>query len=213
MNRYDLYVVTDPKLSRGLAHAEVAARAVKGGADVVQLRDKHMSKRELYLTALEMRRITKEAGAMFIVNDSAEVAMASGADGVHLGQDDLPLVAARSIVPKGFVIGISVGSVAQAKKAERDGADYVALSPLFDTASKDDAGVGHGLDVLKDICQAVSIPVIAIGGINKGNVVSVLRTGVAGVAVISAVVSQPDVEAAAKELKTLIVRNRPKPTR
>jgi thiamine-phosphate pyrophosphorylase len=211
--RYDLYVVTDQKLSNGLAHAEIAARAVRGGADVVQLRDKNMSKRELYMTALEMRQITNDGGSALIVNDCMEVALAAKADGVHLGQDDLPLEAARRIAPPGFIIGISVGSAAQAKKAEKGGADYVALSPLFDTMSKLDAGTGHGLDVLRQIHEAVSIPVVAIGGIDKNNVRSVLAAGADGIAVISAVVSQKDVEAATKEMKNIISRSKGKSTK
>jgi len=208
--RYDLYVVTDSKVAKGLAHGEVAERAVKGGADIVQLRDKSMSKRELYLTALEIRQITRDAGVGFIVNDSVEVALAAKADGVHLGQDDLPLEAARSIVPKGFIIGISVTSAALAKKAEDGGADYVVLSPVFDTSTKEDVGPGRGLEVLKEIRAAVSIPVLAIGGIDKANVRSVLAAGADGIAVISAVVGQKDIETAAKDLKTLISRHRGK---
>ncbi|OPY33838.1 MAG: Thiamine-phosphate synthase [Methanomassiliicoccales archaeon PtaU1.Bin124] len=208
--RYDLYIVTDSKLSHGMAHAEVAAKAVKGGADIIQLRDKNMSKRELYLTALEMRQIAKDGGASFIVNDCVEVALAAKADGVHLGQDDLPLEAARRISPPGFIIGISVGSAAQARKAEEGGADYVALSPVFDTATKADVGPGKGLEVLREIHEVVSIPIVAIGGIDKGNVRSVLAAGADGIAVISAVVGQKDVEGAAREMKTLIARSKGK---
>lgn len=208
--RYDLYVVTDSRLSKGMAHGEVAAMAVKGGADVIQLRDKTMSKRELYLTALELRQITKDGGVGFIVNDSLEVALAAKADGVHLGQDDLPLEAARRITPKDFIIGISVNSAALARKAEDGGADYVALSPVFDTTTKEDVGPGKGLEVLKEIRAAVSLPIIAIGGIDKANVRSVLAAGADGIAVISAVVGQKDIEGAARDLKTVIGRNKGK---
>jgi thiamine-phosphate pyrophosphorylase len=201
---YDLYVVTDRGIANGLAHAEIARRAAKGGANVVQLRDKHLSGRELYMTALEVRQVTKEYDTAFIVNDSLDVALAVKADGVHLGQDDLPLKAARRITPEGFIIGISVGNAAQASKAEEEGADYIALSPVFDTASKDDAGSGRGLDVLKEIKKAVKIPVIAIGGIDRKNLSSVIRSGADGIAVISAVVGQKDIEAAARELAALI---------
>ena len=209
--RYDLYVVTDMRTAKGMAHGEVAAKAVKGGADIIQLRDKSMSKRELYLTALELRQITKEGNAGFIVNDSVEVALAAKADGVHLGQDDLPLEAARRITPPGFIIGISVSSAAQARKAQEGGADYVALSPVFDTSTKADVGPGKGLDVLREIHEAVSIPVLAIGGIDKNNVRSVLAAGADGIAVVSAVVGQRDVEAAAKELKGLIAKSKGRP--
>lgn len=202
--RYDLYVVTDREIAGGLAHAEIARRAAKGGANVIQLRDKHLSGRELYMTALEVRQVTKEFNAAFIVNDSLDVALAAKADGVHLGQNDLPMKAARRIAPEGFVIGISVGNASQASKAEEEGADYIAISPVFDTTSKDDAGSGRGLDVLKEIRKAVRIPVIAIGGIDKKNLPSVISSGADGIAVISAVVGQKDIEAAAREMTVLI---------
>jgi len=209
--KYDLYVVTDRKISNGLAHAEIARRAAKGGANVIQLRDKHLSRRELYLTALEVRQVTSENGASFIVNDSLDVALAAKADGVHLGQDDLPLEAARRIAPDGFIIGVSVGTVAQAVKAEDEGADYIALSPIFDTSSKDDAGKGRGLEMLKEIKKAVEIPVVAIGGIDKKSLPSVIRSGADGIAVISAVVGQKDIEAAARDLKALIAKEKGRP--
>ncbi|MCE5296254.1 MAG: thiamine phosphate synthase [Euryarchaeota archaeon] len=204
--RYDLYVVTDRALANGLAHAEIARRAVMGGANVIQLRDKHLSPRELYLTALEVRLVTRENNAAFIVNDELDVALAAKADGVHLGQDDLPIEAARRIVPDDFIIGISVSSAVQALKAQEGGADYVALSPVFDTASKNDAGAGRGLEALKEIRKAVTIPVIAIGGVDKKNVPSIIEAGADGVAVISAVVGQKDIEVAARELKAIITK-------
>ncbi|MFA5311953.1 MAG: thiamine phosphate synthase [Methanomassiliicoccales archaeon] len=204
--RYDLYVVTDRELANGLAHAEIARRAAMGGANVIQLRDKHLSRRELYITALEVRQVTRENNATFIVNDDLDVALAAKADGVHLGQDDLPVEAARRIVPNDFIIGISVSNASQALKAQEGGADYVALSPVFDTASKDDAGAGRGLEVLKGIRKAVTIPVIAIGGIDKKNLPSVIDAGADGVAVISAVVGQKDIEAAARELKVILTK-------
>jgi len=202
-----LYVVTDPRLSRGLDHLEIARRATAGGADVVQLRDKSMHGAELYRTAVSMRGIVHGAGKLFIVNDRLDIAMAAGADGVHLGQDDIPVSAARSIA-RDLIIGASVSSVEEAVIAEMGGADYVAVSPLFDTGSKDDAGPGHGLSVLKDIRSAVIIPVIGIGGIDRTNVADVIRCGADGVAVISAVVSQADVSGAAREMRSLVMKAR-----
>jgi thiamine-phosphate pyrophosphorylase len=202
-----LYVVTDRALSRGLGHLEVARRAVEGGADVVQLRDKELSGAEPYALAVKIREAVHEAGKLFVVNDRLDIALAAGADGVHLGRDDLPLTAARSVAP-GIVIGISVGSAEEAVDAERSGADYVAVSPLFDTGSKGDAGPGHGLTILREVRKAVSIPVIGIGGIGRDNVGEVMRCGADGVAVISAVVSQPDVAEAAREMRKLVVQAR-----
>lgn len=201
---YDLYVITDETIGRGLSHAELARRAVAGGADAIQLRDKRLSGRDLLRAASAVREVTLDAGALFIVNDRLDVALASGADGVHLGASDLPVGEARRIAPPGFVIGASVGSVAAAVRAAAEGADYVALSPTFSTASKDDAGPGHGLAMLSAVRAAVSLPLVAIGGIAAGNVSDVIAAGADGVAVISAVVGEEDVTAAARDLRSRI---------
>lgn len=200
----DLYVITDEKIGRGRSHAELARLACAGGADAIQLRDKHKTPEELIRIGQEIRAITREAGALFLVNDSLEVALACGADGVHLGQDDMAAGRARSRVPRPFIIGISAGTVAEAVAAEEAGADYVALSPVFATSSKENAGPGQGLAVLRAMKAAVSIPVIAIGGITRENLGDVVEAGAEGVAVISAVVAQPDITAAARDLKERI---------
>ena len=207
---YDLYVVTDERLSQGLTHARIAELAVLGGADVIQLRDKERSGRELFMIAQEIRVSTRKTGALFIMNDRLDVALACGADGVHLGQDDIPLPAARMIASRPFIIGISVANVREAVLAEEEGADYVAVSPVFSTGSKDDAGPGHGLEMVKDIRAAVSVPVIGIGGIHGGNAGEVIAAGADGVAVISAVVSQHDVTGAARSLRDIIRKEKEK---
>jgi len=201
---YDLYVITDEGIGRGLSHAELARRAVAGGADVVQLRDKRLSGRDLLAAASAIREVTYDAGALFIVNDRLDVALAAGADGVHLGESDLPIEHARRIAPPGFIIGASVGSVVAAVRAGAEGADYVALSPTFSTTSKDDAGEGHGLAMLSAVRAAVSLPLVAIGGITPDNVGDVIAAGADGVAVISAVVGEDDVTAAAQDLRARI---------
>jgi len=208
---YDLYVVTDEKIGRGRSHAELARQAVAGGADVVQLRDKNLSGRDLFTAALAIREITLEAGALFIVNDRLDVALASGADGVHLGAGDLPIREARRIAPPGFIIGASGGSAATAVSAAAEGADYVALSPTFATNSKSDAGPGHGLMKLAEIRTAVSLPLVAIGGITPANVADVIAAGADGIAVISAVVAQDDVAAAARDLRSRIAAAKANP--
>jgi len=205
---YDLYVVTDERLSRGLTHARIAELASQGGADAIQLRDKERSGKELFRIAQEIRKSTREAGILFIMNDRLDIALASGADGVHLGQDDLPLKAARAIAPSPFIIGISVGSVEEAARAEDEGADYVAIGPVFPTESKHDAGPGLGLGLVKDIRAGVSVPVIGIGGIHAGNAGEVIRAGADGVAVISAVVSQQDIPWAAMNLREIVKREK-----
>jgi thiamine-phosphate pyrophosphorylase len=206
--RYDLYVVTDEALSCGLTHARIAEYATQGGADVIQLREKEKSCRELYEIACEIREVTARTGSCFIMNDRMDIALACGADGVHFGQDDLPLVAARAIAPRPFIIGISTGTVEEAVTAERNGADYVAVSPVFSTRSKSDAGPGQGLALVREIRRAVSIPVIGIGGIHTGNAEDVIAAGADGIAVISAVVSQQDVTQAARVLREIVVKKR-----
>jgi thiamine-phosphate pyrophosphorylase len=200
----ELYVITDETIGGGRSHAGIAQQSICGGADAIQLRDKTCSPRELLQAARELRAITQKSGTLFIVNDRLDVAMASGADGVHFGQDDMRASTARQLAPEGFIIGVSVGTVEEALQAVQEGADYLALSPTFSTASKDDAGPGHGLDRLREIRRAVFIPVIAIGGINRQNAGDVIAAGADGIAVISAVVARPDITAAARELKDLV---------
>jgi len=202
--KLDLYVITDEGLAGGLPHSEIARRAVLGGADVIQFRDKTLTSREMVRVGREIGEITRKAGTLFIVNDRLDIALTCGADGVHLGQDDMGCGTARQLSPAGFIIGISVGSVDEALAAEQQGADYVAVSPVFPTGSKADAGPGYGLATLKDIRSAVSILVIGIGGIGPANAADVIGAGADGIAVISAVVSQPDITAAARRLSAII---------
>jgi thiamine-phosphate pyrophosphorylase len=204
MTIYDLYVITDESLSKGLTHVEIARRAIAGGADVIQLRDKRMSGEELIECAVEIRALTKKAGVLFIVNDRLEIAIASKADGVHLGQDDLPARLARPLAPQGFIIGVSAGTLEEAVQAERDGADYIGLGPVCRTGSKNDAGPVCGFDLITRVKNTVKVPVIAIGGISQDNAKEAIAAGADGLAVISAVVSQPDVTAAARRLKDII---------
>lgn len=205
--KYDLYVVTDEDLSNGHSHAEIARLATIGGADVIQLRDKKMSSADLFAVALQIRDITK-GKALFIVNDRVDIALASKADGVHLGQNDLPVKAVRRIVPDDFIIGISISSVDEALKGARDGANYVAVSPVFSTGSKQDAGLGLGVSCITAVRKAVpaNIPVVGIGGLNSENILEVISAGLDGVCVISAVVSAPDITKAARDLREKIRR-------
>lgn len=206
MNSFALYVVTDEVISGGRSHLECARAAAAGGADIVQLREKEKPAGEIFAIARAIRAVTAATGAIFVVNDRLDIALAAGADGVHLGQDDLPVAAARRIAPPLFVIGASVGSVEEALRAERDGADYVAVSPVFTTGSKADAGAGHGLEAVAAVRRAVRIPVIGIGGIGPANAADVIRAGADGCAVISAVLAQPDIVEATRSLRAVIVR-------
>ena len=203
---FALYVVTDKVISGNRSHLECARAAVAGGADAIQLREKAKSTGEILAIAREIRAVTAGTGAIFIVNDRLDVALAVEADGVHLGQDDLPVAVARRIAPPPFLIGASVGSAEEAVRAERDGADYVAVSPVFATGSKADAGAGHGLEAVASVRRAVRIPVIGIGGIGPQNAADVIRAGADGCAVISAVLAQPDIAEAARSLRSIVVR-------
>ncbi|MDR0198391.1 MAG: thiamine phosphate synthase [Methanomassiliicoccaceae archaeon] len=203
-DRYGLYVITDEGLSNGLSHAELARLACEGGADVIQLREKRMDKGYILAAAREVRRVTSLYDVIFIVNDHPDIAAAADADGVHLGQEDMGLADAVGMKEKKLLIGISVSSPEEALEAERNGADYVGLGPIFATSSKHDAGNAVGLDAIREMRNAVNIPIVAIGGITKDNISSVIEAGADGAAVISAVVSQRDVVSAAEELKKMI---------
>jgi thiamine-phosphate pyrophosphorylase len=204
----DLYVIIGGEDVRGISPAGIAKRAVAGGADVIQLRDKHGNFRDLSRTAKIIRAITQQSGTLFIVNDRLDIAITSGADGVHLGQGDLAPGMARQLAPPGFIIGVSVGTVEEALAACRAGADYLALSPTFATLSKDNAGPGYGLARLREIRRAVSLPLLAIGGIRRGNVEEVIAAGADGIAVISAVVNATDITEAARDLKALVRKSK-----
>lgn len=200
----ELYVITDTTLARGLPHEEIARRAIEGGADVVQLRDKTCSPRELVAAGRRVREVTRRTGTLFIVNDRLDAALACGADGVHLGQDDMQVRTARALAPENFLIGVSVGSPEEARQAVTDGADYLAASPVFPTEQKS-ADRFCGVPGICRIREAVDVPLIAIGGIGMQNVCDVLKAGADGVAVISAVVGQPDISSAARALKNRII--------
>ncbi|HUH78328.1 MAG TPA: thiamine phosphate synthase [Methanoregula sp.] len=206
--KLDLYVITDEAVSGGRSHAEIARLALAGGADAVQLRDKGLGCRNLVRIAREIAVLTRRHRALFIVNDRLDVALSCGADGVHLGKGDLRADTARQIAPCGFIIGVSVGSAGEAEEAEQAGADYVAVSPVFATGSKAGAGPGLGLGTIRAVRGRVSVPVIAIGGIGSANVESVVAAGADGIAVISAVAGAPDIEGAARKMKSLIAREK-----
>ncbi len=159
--------------------------ALKAGVKWIQYREKEKARREIYLEASRLRELTRESGCVFIVNDHADIALAVGADGVHLGQDDLPVREARSIMG-GRIIGISTHSVAEAVDAERGGADYIGFGPIFRTTTKD-AGEPKGVDMLMEIRRRVRIPVVAIGGITPENVAQVRASGANAVAAASAI--------------------------
>lgn len=203
--RWRLYVITDERLGRGRSHFQIAEAAIRGGADVVQLRDKTASSRRLYEIALQMRRLTRETGVPFVVNDRLDVALAADADGVHIGREDLPASVARRILGPGRILGVSAETVEEAVTAEMEGADYLGVGPVFEArGSKADAGEPLGLDLIERIRRECRLPIVAIGGINAENARSVRDAGADAAAVISAVASSEDVAQAARLLKLVL---------
>ncbi|MDA8100159.1 MAG: thiamine phosphate synthase [Nitrospiraceae bacterium] len=170
----------------------VANEALQAGIRLFQYRDKEGSRRRVYENASRLAEKLRSSGAVFIVNDHADIALATGADGVHLGQDDLPLAEARSLLGPDRVIGISTHSAEQAIRAESDGADYIGFGPLFATSTKD-AGPMQGLERLRNVRRAVSLPILAIGGIDESNARSAIEAGADGIAVIGAVLRAPHI--------------------
>jgi len=198
-----LYPILDRQFLAGRDELDVATDIIEAGARVIQLRDKQSSKRELLSVAQKLRELCTKASVLFIINDYLDLALAVDADGVHVGQKDLPLPVVRKELSIDRIVGCSVTTVSQALEAVRDGADYIAVGSIFSTATKKDATV-VGLDRLREVRQRVSIPVVAIGGINCANVGQVVSAGADAVAVISAVLGERDVREAARKLVTAI---------
>ena len=201
---YILYLVTDAGLSRGRSHLSIVEAAIRGGVTIVQYREKSASTRRMIHEATELRRLCRAAGIPLIINDRLDVALAVDADGVHVGQDDMPASVARRLLGKMKILGVSAGSIEEARKAVDDGADYIGASPVFSTPTKPDAPPSLGIEGLRRMTQAVKIPVVAIGGITEGNAVTIMEAGAAGIAVVSAIVGAEDVEAAARALRAAV---------
>ena len=186
-----IYPITDPRLSC-LSHAEQVTRLIAGGATLIQLRDKHATPREFYHQALEALNIARDHGVRLIVNDRVDIALALGCDGVHLGQTDLPVEAARDLLGQTAIIGISTHNLAQAQLATRLPVDYIAFGPIFGTATKANPDPTVGLSTLNEVRSIVSSwPLVAIGGIDFANARETLEAGADAVAIISALVAEP----------------------
>lgn len=197
--RLRLIVVTDPDCG-GRSVVDVVRAALRGGAPAIQLRMKDAPAREMAQVARALLAETHAASALLFINDRVDVALAVGADGAHVGQDDLPAAAARQIAPPGFLLGVSAETPELARAAEADGADYVGVGPVYATGSKADAGDAVGCEHITQVAAAVRVPVVGIGGITIGNAPPVIHAGAAGVAVISAVMRADDPEAAVRAL-------------
>jgi thiamine-phosphate pyrophosphorylase len=191
INLTKIYPITDARLS-GLTHAEQVRRLSAGGATLVQLREKHLAPREFYREAEEALRVARELGVRLIVNDRVDIALALSADGVHLGQDDLPPTAARELLGNSAIIGFSTHNVEQAKAAARLPVDYLAIGPIFPTSSKDNPDPAVGLEGLRRVRQIIGpVPLVAIGGIRLEIIEDVLKAGADSVACLSLLLSEP----------------------
>lgn len=196
---YTLYLCTD----RGLMSTDTLEKAVEeailGGVTMVQLREKDCSSKEFYETAIRIKKITDAYEVPLLINDRADIALAVDADGVHIGQSDLPVKIARKILGKDKIIGVSARNVAQALEAEQNGADYLGVGAMYATGTKKDAKVTSREELLK-IRQAVKIPIVVIGGINQKTLSNFKGIGINGLAVVSAVIAAKDIKAAAAEM-------------
>lgn len=203
---WNLYIITDEHLSRNKSHLEIAREALEGGADVIQLRDKSASGYKLYHAGVEMESLIHHRKACYMVNDRIDIAMATNADGVHVGQSDLPADIARRLIGPDKILGVSASSLEEALRARDDGADYLGVGPVFEArTTKSDAGEPRGLSLISRIRDNCNLPIVAIGGINEENLSDVIRAGADAVAVISAVVSSENITDTVARLKHIIL--------
>ncbi len=202
----DLYFITDSKLTRRTVLEDVRS-AIKAGVRIIQYREKDLCTREMINEAEKIGRLCKKNNVLFIINDRVDIALAVDADGVHLGNEDMHYSAARKILGNMKTIGLTIHNVSEAIEAERIGADYIGISPIFETKTKPDAGTPAGIDLIKYIKKIVKIPFVAIGGINEDNVKSVIEAGARSIAVISAIVTKGDVKKECKKFREVIIRD------
>ena len=202
-NSLELYAITDRHWLNGASLYDQVEQTILGGATFIQVREKELDKEDFLNEAVEIQKLCKAHHIPFVINDNVEIARSIDADGVHVGQSDMKAGDVRALIGSDKILGVSVQTVEQAVFAEKNGADYLGVGAVFQTGSKADADdVSH--ETLKAICEAVSIPVIAIGGITKDNVMQLAGSGICGIAVISAIFAQKDIYAATAELKKQI---------
>lgn len=206
-NRIDLYPVTCARLSEGRSTVEVVRGCISGGAKIVQLREKELGDGDLYRLARECRELTAQAGVLLMINDRVDIALGVGADGVHIGQDDFPLEAARRLGPE-LILGQSTHSLEEALQAQQAGADYVNIGPIFPTATKDGLSTFLGPEVISRIGPHLHIPFTVMGGINQTNLSEVLAHGAGKVAVVTAVTRAADIAEAVERLRNRIIASR-----
>ncbi len=199
----DIYPVTCQELSEGRTNLEVLEAVLAGGAKIIQLREKHWDKKDLYELAIEFRKRTRSQHALLIINDHVDVALAAGADGVHLGQEDLPIGAARKIAPE-LIIGASSHNLTEALKAEQDGADYVNIGPIFPTKTKANTVRFLGPEAIGEIGPQLTVPFTTMGGIHPDNIDRVLEAGARCVAMITGITRAADITARVRRLRKTI---------
>ena len=195
-----LHILTDTVLQSRFSHVELTRLAIRGGADTIQFRQKIGATREMIEIAQQIRQLCTDSGVTFIVNNRVDVAIAAGADGVHLGQDDFPIPLARKLLGESRIIGGSAVTLEEAQKCLTEGADYIGFGPVYPTASKEDAGPVTGINLLKQVIETIPLPIIAIGGVSVENTPEVIQVGSHGIAVISAVCCQENPEQATRAL-------------
>lgn len=196
----DIYPVTCQKLSKGRTNLEVLDAVLAAGSKIIQLREKDWHKGALYELAVEFRKRTLAHNALLIINDHVDLALAAGADGVHLGQDDLPVAVARTIAP-GMIIGASSHNMGEALKAEADGADYVNIGPIFATKTKADVGEILGIDAIRVIGPKLNVPFTTMGGIDTRNIHQVLKAGARRVAMVTGITRATDITSTVRHLR------------
>ncbi len=197
---YSLYLVTDRSILKGRDLYQAVEDAIKGGVTLVQLREKDISSLDFYNVAVKLKKLVNSHGIPLIVNDRLDIALAADADGLHIGQDDLPLEFARRMLGSHKILGYSVANVEQAVFGQSKGADYLGAGAVYPTASKADIGAAIGIEELKRIKQQVSIPVVGIGGIGLNNIEEIKTTGIDGLSIISAILGSEDIESASRAL-------------
>ena len=195
-----LHILTDTVLQTRFSHVELTRLAINGGADTIQFRQKSGSTREMIEVAKQMKQLCSKNGVTFIVNDRVDVAIAAEVDAVHLGQDDFTIPLARKLLGDDVIIGGSASTIEEARQCLSEGADYVGFGPVYPTTSKNDANPVTGIAMLKQVVEAIPLPIIVIGGVSAENVPEVMRAGAHGIAVISAVCCQDDPEEATRAL-------------
>jgi thiamine-phosphate pyrophosphorylase len=206
MNKFDLslYLVTDRDLSMGRSLEEIVEEAVKGGITMLQLREKNTSTADFYKIACSLKNLLKGHNIPLIINDRLDIAIASDADGLHIGQSDMPYSVVRKILGKDKIIGLSVETIEQAREANKLDVDYIGLSPVFSTNTKTDINTPLELEGIREIASFTKHKTVAIGGINTQNTGDIIKNGADGIAVVSAIISQDSPRMAAAELKKII---------